>query len=335
MPFEYHDIHSDFINLNATQSIHLVSNSIFINDIDIVSSLTHLTSPQNNDETNTLLRIITLESNINTLLENYSCLQKSLQTEISDIKNMMQSQTSIFDNNLQANISNEITRINDIILSHKSLLDEKIAEHDNSLQQNVSNEIARVNATILSHKSLLDEKIAEHDNSLQQNVSNEIARVNATILSHKSLLDEKIAEHDNSLQTKVNTVELNLNQITENVKSYMETIDNIHKKFKYVESNQIDIMSIMTRVITLENANKELVHTNESLCKMIEVNNDKIDKLAVLVDNLLHPVVNTDVEILDNIVQPQPEQSQPEQSQPEQSNQHISRAKSIVGKKRK
>ena len=120
------------------------------------------------------------------------------------------------------------------------------------------------------------------------------------------------------------TVELSLNQLNDRIKGHMETIDNINKKFKYVESNQVDIMSIMTRVITIENANKELIHANEALHKIIDENNDKIDKLTNVVENLLNPVVNTAVEILDNTEQPQPEP-----------NQQISRAKSIVGKKKK
>jgi hypothetical protein len=255
MPFEYHDVHSDFINLNATQLIHLESNSILVNDVDIVLVLKQLSNIEKMDETNIIKRISQLESNTNTLLQ----IQESVQTDISNIKNMIPSHVSILDNN-----------------------------------------------------------------NLHENVSNEIARINENILSHKSLFDEKIIEHRNILQEKVSTVELSLNQLTNNVKSYMETINTIHKKFKYVESNQVDIMSIITRVITLEKSNKELIHTNEALHKIIDANNDKIDKLSVLVDNILHSVVNTNVEIPDVA-----EQSQPEQIQ------QISRAKSIVGKKNK
>ena len=107
MSSEYHDIHSDFINLNATQSIHLVSNSILINDLDIVLALKQLSGIENIDERNNLTRIGQLESNTNTLLQNYSHLQQnynqlqqSFQTDISNIKTMMQSQAEIFDNNL-------------------------------------------------------------------------------------------------------------------------------------------------------------------------------------------------------------------------------------------
>ena len=198
MPAEYHYINSYFINLNATQSIHLESNRIFINNIDVVSALNQL-------------------SNMN--------------------------------------------------------------------------------------KQSDDE----------------------TILSHKSSIDE----NNNVLQTKVNTVESNLNQLADDLKNYMETIDNINKKFKYVESNQVDIMSIMTRVITVENANKELIHVNEALHKIIYENNNKIDKLTSVVDNLLNPNVDTDIEI------PEPDDAVQQQQQQPENEQQISRAKSIVGKKKK
>ena len=199
MPAEYHDINSDFINLNATQSIHLESNRIFINNIDVISAL------------------------------------------------------------------------NQLLNMNKQPDDE-------------------------------------------------------TILSHKSSIDE----NNNVLQTKVNIVESNLNQLANDLKNYMETIDNINKKFKYVESNQVDIMSIMTRVITVENANKELIHVNEALHKIIYENNDKIDKLTSVVENLLNPNVDADVEI------PEPDDAvQQQQQQQTENEQQISRAKSIVGKKKK
>ena len=53
-----------------------------------------------------------------------------------------------------------------------------------------------------------------------------------------------------------------IKNLEHNYKTIVELIDAISKKLKYTESNQVDIMSIMTRVIALENRNKEFVANN-------------------------------------------------------------------------
>ena len=251
MPFEYNDIHSDFITLNATQSIRLVANNIFINDVNIATSLKQLSHTTDTSNTPDVIpRMTQLESNTNSLLSNYSNLQQVL-------------------NNIKE--------------------------------------------TVLSHKSVID-------SNLEKNVS-----------------------YYTTLGTRVNTLELVSNQLSENIKSYMETVDNISKKLKYTESNQVDIMSVITRVITLENANREMADTNEFLRKTIVDNNNKIQELSCklyeVIENLPKPVSNNDV-----LETTEPEQSeQPEQpEQSEQSEQpekpekpvQLSRAKSIVGRKK-
>jgi len=269
MTFEYHDVHSDFINLNATNSIHLSSNRIFINDINIVTSLQQLSS---SDNTNTVSRLEQLESNISSIRTYYS-----------------------------------------------------------NLAEDISNSVVLLNCEV---------------NNIKNNV-----------VSNNSILEQNISDHT-TLYSKMNTVELVSNQLAANVKSYMESIDNISKRLKYAESNQVDIMSIMTRVITLENANKELVNTNKSLRKTMDENNNKIveldDKLLKLNDKLQEGVSNNNaleinekklLELNDKLQELNDklqkgvsnvvgEVEETNNSQPEPITQ-LSRAKSVVGRKNK
>ena len=237
MPFEYNDIHSDFINLNATQSIHLLSDNIFINDVNIVTSLKQLGHANDAANTNTLSRIGQLELNIRTVLTNYLNLNENIRAHIS-------------------NLDREVKSIKDTMLLNKSTLDTKFSDN-------------------------------------------------------------------NTLHTKINTVELVSNQLKENVKGYMESVDNITKKLKFTESNQVDIMSVITRVIKLEHTNKELVEINESLRKKMDENTNSIQELSCKLEeaiaNVSKSTSNDVVEINDN-TQPSPQ---------------LSRAKSTTGRKNK
>ena len=301
MPFEYNDIHSDFIHLNATQSIHLAASNIFINDVNITTSLKQLSHTPDTDNTpNIIPRIDQLETNTNNLISNYSNLQQNVSTHISSYNTVL-------------------NNIKESILSHKSII-------DSNLEKNVldyTNLDAKIN-TLESVSNQLSENMKGYTETVDT--------INKKLKYIDSNLEKNVLDYTN-LDTKINTLESVLNRLVENMKGYTETIDTINKKLKYTESNQIDIMSIMTRVITLENANREVVDTNESLRKTILDNNNKIQELSCKLNEantkLPEPVINNDLRTNDD--------NQSAFEKPIEQHEkvaQISRAKSIVGRKK-